>query len=73
MPAAVTVTGSEVACKEVTRPAAPSMESVGPGMAMTATAFVVVATMMVMAGAMTASYGLRAPAMSRSVSPTWSA
>jgi CIC family chloride channel protein len=56
--------------------AKPSMESMVPGMAVTATAFVVVATMtafgavahaplamMVMAGAMTGSYGLRAPAM----------
>jgi CIC family chloride channel protein len=56
--------------------AEPSMESVVPGIAVTATALVVVATMtvfgavahapltmMVMAGAMTGSYGLLAPVM----------
>src|SRR5438034_7112277 len=56
--------------------AEPSMESVVPGMAVTATAFVVVDTMtvfgavahaapamMVMAGEMAGSYGLLAPAM----------
>jgi hypothetical protein len=38
-----------VACKEMARPAAPSRESMVPGMAMTATAFMVVATMTVFA------------------------
>jgi H+/Cl- antiporter ClcA len=63
-----------------------SMESTMLGMAVTPTAVVLVATMtvfgavayvplamMVMAGAMTGSYGLLAPAMSRLASPTWSA
>jgi H+/Cl- antiporter ClcA len=65
--------------------AAPSMESVVPGMAVTATAVVVVATMTVfgavahtplamtlIAGEVMSSYGLLAPAMVRMASPAWS-